>query len=86
MLRVAVLGLFGGGHSGLHGGFALGGLGGFGMGGRGRCSAWAGRGASGGWTVRFFMRMITPTHRHSHSQLYLFIYLSFFSSFELVDY
>ena len=48
-----------GSHSGSHGGSAWGVLGGFGMGGRGWCRAWAGPGASGGWTARLFIRMIT---------------------------
>ena len=63
----AVLGRFGGGHSGLHGDSAWGVLGGFGIGGRGRCRARAGPGASGRWTVRFFMRWMTPTQRRSLS-------------------
>ena len=71
----AVLGRFGGGHSGLHGGSAWGVLGGFGVGGRGRCRAWAGPGASGGWIVRFSMGMITPTQRHPLSQFFFFYLL-----------
>ena len=72
---------FGVGHLGLHGGSSWGVLGGFGMGGRGRCRAWARPGASGGWTVRFCMRWMTPTQRHPP-----FLTSFFISSFEFVHY
>ena len=57
----AGLGRLGIGLSGWLGGAWLGGLAWvvrrrLGMGGRGRCRAWAGSGASVGWTVRFVMR------------------------------